>query len=256
MGGHFEGKVALVVGGSSGMGRSTAIAFAKEGAKVAIAARRKAEGEETADEIRKAGGEATFIQADVLRAAEVEAMVRKTVEDYSRLDYAFNTAGVETRGYDEENWDRFLNINLKGKWLCMIHEIPEMMKQGGGAIVNTSSANGLPGGIDGSSPIAVAANHGIVGLTKAMALRHAKDGIRINTVCPGLIQTPLAERAIKRYAEEHPGVDIKAKLIEMTPLGRIGMPEEIAEAVLWLCSDAAAFVTGCAFSVDGGMAAK
>ena len=248
MTGQFEGKVALVTGGNSGIGRATAIQFAREGAKVVIAARRVPEGEETEQMIRDAGGDATFVQTDVSNAADAEAMVAKTVEIYGRLDCAFNNAGVishdsgRTHEHSEEEWDRIIDINLKGVWLCMKYEITQMLKQGGGAIVNDSSTDGLIGSFDGAAYIA--SKHGVVGLTKTAALEYAQQSIRVNAVCPGFILTPMSS-VVNDPAKEPESL---AKI----PLGRIGAPEEIAEAVIWLCSDAASFVTGHAMSVDGG----
>src|SRR5438876_6331341 len=253
MAGHVDGKVALVTGGGSGIGRATALVFAREGAKVVVADIVVTGGEETVRLIKAAGGEAVFIKADVSKAAEVEALVRKTVETYSRLDCAFNNAGIEgevaqTSDCTEENWDRTIAINLKGVWLCLKYEIPQMLKQGGGAIVNTASVAGLVGfqGI----PAYVASKHGVAGLTKTAALEYAKAGIRVNAVCPGVIHTPMVERAFRASPQ------MAEAAIAMEPVGRLGKPEEIAEAVVWLCSDAASFVTGLPMVVDGGLVAQ
>ena len=202
---RFKDKIALVVGGTSGMGKSAALAFGKEGAKVVVAGRREKEGEETASAIIEAGGEAIFVQTDVLEAAKVEAMVGKAVDTYGRIDCALNTAGVGAGGSEEEHWDRYVDTNLKGRWLCMKYEIPEMVKQGGGAIVNIAAAYGLPGGIQGGGLIVVAGSYGIVGMTRAAALRHASDGIRVNAVCVGGVWTPMAERIIQHWEKEQPG---------------------------------------------------
>lgn len=253
MAGRVAGKVALVTGAGSGIGRATALAFAREGAKVVAADVVVEGGQETVRLITAAGGEATFVKADVANAAEVEALVKKTVEAYGRLDCAFNNAGVEgeiapTAECTEANWDRVIDIDLKGVWLCMKYEIQQMLKHGGGAIVNTASVAGLVGfqGI----PAYVAAKHGVNGLTKTAALEYAKSGIRVNAVCPGVIHTPMVERAFRAS----PQMAEAATALE--PVGRLGKPEEIAEAVVWLCSDAASFVTGLPMAVDGGLVAQ
>lgn len=250
----MEGKVALVTGGSSGIGRATALVFARKGAKAVVADVNVAGGQETVRMIKEDGGVAIFVRADVSKAADVEAMVNKAVDAYGRLDYAFNNAGTTggfrapTHEYPEDTWDRIIDINLKGVWLCMRHEIPQMLKQGGGAIVNTASAAGLVG--FAPNPIYAASKHGVVGLTRSTALQYARDEIRVNAVCPATIRTPSAERTIA----EHPELETRA--IERQPLGRFGTPEEVAEAVLWLCSDAASFITGHAMAVDGGYVAQ
>ncbi len=253
MAGRLENKVALVTGGSSGIGRASALTFAREGAKVVVADVVVGGGEETIGMIKKAGGEAIFVKADVSKAAEVEAMVTKAVEAYGRLDCTFNNAGIEgalvsTVDYTEEDWDRVIAINLKGVWLCMKYEIPRMLKQGGGTIVNTASGWGLVGGRSASAY--VASKHGVVGLTKTAALEYAKSGIRVNAVCPGVIRTPMVERGLAISPE------FEAQVVAAAPVGRMGKPEEIAEAVAWLCSEAASFVTGHAMSVDGGFVAQ
>ena len=249
----LEGKVSLVTGGSSGIGRSTALAFATEGTRVVVADIAVDGGRETVRMIEYNGGQAIFVKTDVTRADEVEKMVDKAIETYGQLDFAFNNAGIDgdvasvTR-YTEENWDRVININLKGVWLCMKYEIPQMLKQGGGAIVNTSSTAGLIG--IGSNPAYVASKHGVVGLTKAAALRYAKRGIRVNAICPGAIYTPLVKKLIATYP------DMEQVVIGMSPMGRLGTPEEVAQAVIWLCSDAASFITGNPLSIDGGLVAQ
>jgi len=253
MAGRLQGKVALVTGGGSGIGRASALTFAREGAKVVISDIVVAGGEETVRMVKAVGGEATFVKADVSKAAEVEALMKKVVETYGRLDCAFNNAGIEgeikpTAECSEENWDRTLAVNLKGVWLCMKYEVPVMLKQGGGAIVNTSSVAGLVG-FQGL-PAYVASKHGVAGLTKTAALEYAKSGIRVNAVCPGVINTPMGERLFS--GQPHWGEAVQA----MEPVARMGKPEEIAEAVVWLCSDAASFVTGLAMAVDGGMMAQ
>ncbi len=253
MSGCVAGKVALVTGGGSGIGRASALALAREGAKVVISDIVVAGGEETVRMVKTAGGEAIFVQADVSKPADVEALVNKVVEVYGRLDCAFNNAGIEgqlqqTVECSEENWDRTIAINLKGVWLCMKYEIPVMLKQGGGAIVNTASVAGLVGfrGL----PAYVASKHGVVGLTKTAALEYAKSGIRVNAVCPGVIHTPMVERLFREQPQW--GEAVQA----LEPVARMGKPEEVAEAVVWLCSDAASFVTGLAMAVDGGMVAQ
>jgi NAD(P)-dependent dehydrogenase (short-subunit alcohol dehydrogenase family) len=253
MAGLVQGKIALVTGGGSGIGRATSLALAKEGAKVAVSDIVVAGGEETVRMITATGGEATFIKADVAKAAEVEALIKKVVETYGRLDCAFNNAGIEgtmtsTTDCSEENFDRTIAVNLKGVWLCMKHEIPQMLKQGGGAIVNTASVAGLVG-FQGLSAY-VASKHGVNGLTKTAALEYAKQGIRVNAVCPGVIHTPMLDRLFS--SQPSAGETIAA----LEPVGRLGKPEEIAAAVVWLCSDAASFVTGLPMAVDGGLIAQ
>jgi NAD(P)-dependent dehydrogenase (short-subunit alcohol dehydrogenase family) len=245
----LEGKVALVTGGSSGIGRATALAFAKEGAKVVIASRRVDTGEETARMIKDAGGEAIFVRTDVSKASEVEALIKKAVETYGRLDFAFNCAGIEgpmtmTADTTVEDWDRVIGTNLKGVWLCMKYEIQQMLKQGCGSIVNMAGTFGLMGSPKFSAYSA--SKHGVLGLTKSAALEYARQGIRINAVCPGSIRTPLTERITGGNPQ------VEAQLAASHPVGRIGDPEEVAEIVLWLCSDAASFVIGHAMVVDGG----
>jgi NAD(P)-dependent dehydrogenase (short-subunit alcohol dehydrogenase family) len=253
MAGRLQGKVALVTGGGSGIGRASALACAREGAKVVISDIAIAGGEETVRMVKAAGGEATFVEADASKATEVEVLINKVVETYGRLDCAFNNAGIEgeiqqTTECSEENWDRVLAVNLKGVWLCMKYEIPVMLKQGSGAIVNTSSVAGLVG-FQGL-PAYVASKHGVAGLTKTAALEYAKSGIRVNAVCPGVINTPMVARLFSN--QPHWGETVQA----MEPVARMGKPEEVAEAVVWLCSDAASFVTGSAMAVDGGMVAQ
>jgi NAD(P)-dependent dehydrogenase (short-subunit alcohol dehydrogenase family) len=252
-GGTMKETVALVTGASSGIGRATAVAFAREGARVVASDVQIDRGEETVRLILDAGGEAAFVHANVADAAEVEAMVRRAVEVFGRLDYAFNNAGIEgltapTAECTEENWDRVIDINLKGVWLCMRFEIPEMLRQGGGAIVNCSSVAGLVGfpGI----PAYSASKHAILGLTRTAALEYAQQGIRVNAVCPGVIRTAMVER----FTHQDPQAE--AQLVAREPVGRMGTPEEIAGAVLWLCSDAASFVTGHALAVDGGFVSQ
>jgi NAD(P)-dependent dehydrogenase (short-subunit alcohol dehydrogenase family) len=253
MAGRVDGKIALVTGAGSGIGRATALVFAREGAKVVVADVVVDGGEETVRQIKAAGGEALFVKADMAKAAEVEAMVQKAVTTYGRLDCAHNNAGIEgatgkTADYREEDWDRVIRVNLTGVWFCMKYEISQMLKQGGGAIVNTASDAGLLG--VPQMPAYVASKHGVVGLTKTAALEYAKSGIRVNAVCPGVIKTPMVERITGQRAGR------AERMAAAEPVGRMGKPEEIAEAVVWLCSEAASFVTGLPMSVDGGIAAQ
>src|SRR5713101_5871674 len=249
MAGWLAGKVALVTGAGSGIGRASALAFSREGAKVIVADVVVEGGEETVSMIKKTGGEALFVRADVSKATEVATLISTAVATYGRLDCAHNNAGIEgaaatTVECTEESWDHIITINLKGVWLCMKYEIPQMLKQGAGAIVNTSSGAGLIG--LPRSGAYVASKHGVVGLTKTAALEYAKAGIRVNAVCPGVIDTPMVQR-IPELIEAFTAAE---------PIGRLGKPEEIAEAVVWLCSDAASFVTGHAMAVDGGYVAQ
>lgn len=249
----LEGKIALVTGAGSGIGQTTAVTFAREGAKVVAADINLADAEKTAHSIESAGGEAIAVKVDVSKSADVEAMVKAVVNEYGRLDCAFNNAGIGSRGqstidYTEEDFDRTIAINLKGVWLCMKYEIPQMLKQGSGAIVNTASIMGVVG-IDNSSAY-VAAKHGVVGLTKTAALEFARKGIRVNAVCPGVIETPM----VLRYTDEHP--EVKEKYISRTPLGRLGNPQEVAETVVWLCSDDASFIHGHPMVIDGAWTAQ
>jgi NAD(P)-dependent dehydrogenase (short-subunit alcohol dehydrogenase family) len=249
---ELEGKVALVTGGTSGIGRDTAVLFAKAGAKVVVAGRRGLEGEETVELIRAAGGDGLFVKTDVSKATEVEALVQKTVERFGRLDVAFNNAGIEgvfapIIRQSEEDWDRTIAINLKGVWLSLKYEIRQMLKQGGGgAIVNMASIIGLVG----SAGVAAysASKHGVIGLTKTAALENAKSGIRINAVCPGFTETPMADRTLRAPA-------VRQYVLSCHPIGRLGRPAEIAEAVVWMCSDRASFMTGQSLVLDGGFLA-
>jgi NAD(P)-dependent dehydrogenase (short-subunit alcohol dehydrogenase family) len=242
--------VALVTGGSTGIGRASSIAFAREEAKVVVSDVNVESGEETVRSIRDSGGEAVFVKADVLVAGEVEALVKKAVATYGRLDCAFNNAGIagaigaSTHQYPDESWERVIGINLKGVWLCMRYEIPQMLKQGGGAIVNAASIWGLVGAPGASAY--VASKHGVVGLTRAAALEYAPQGIRINAVNPGTIRTPILDPFIAAMP------DFESMMTARHPIGRIGLPEEVAQAVVWLCSDAASFVVGQNLPVDGG----
>ena len=249
----FSGKTALVTGASSGIGRATALAFGEEGAKTIVSDIDEAGGAETVEMINDFGGESTFLKADVTKPAEVESMIGQTINIYGRLDYAFNNAGMEkeltdpSTRYEESTFQSVIDTNLKSVWLCMKYEIDQMLLQGTGAIVNSSSIAGLNGIPE--QPIYVASKHAVAGLTKANAIAYANRGIRINAVCPGLIATPLMDR----IWTSNP--DWKAEANDFQPLGRPGQPEEIAEAVIWLCSDKASFVVGHMLTIDGGFTA-
>jgi NAD(P)-dependent dehydrogenase (short-subunit alcohol dehydrogenase family) len=252
MTGELQNKVGIVTGGTSGIGRDTAILFAKAGAKVVVAGRREVEGKETIDLIRAAGGEGLFVKTDVSRAVEVQALVRKTVEKFGRLDIAFNNAGIEGSwipivDQSEEDWDRTIAINLKGVWLCLKYEIQQMLKQGsGGAIVNMASVSGLIGAAGAATY--TASKHGVMGLTKSAALETARSGIRINAVCPAVIESPMEERL---YGDP----EFRKFVIGLHAIGRFGKPIEIAEAVVWMCSDRASFMMGQSLVLDGGFLA-
>ena len=252
---QLSGKVALITGASSGIGRASALAFAKAGAKVAVADVAVEEGEKTVHMIHELGGEAIFIKTDVSKSAEVSALVRKTVSVLGALDCTLNNAGIEgsrasTAAYREEDWDRVMAINLKGVWLCMKYAIPYLRERGGGSIVNMASVNGLCSGMPGY-PAYTASKHGVVGLTKAAAAEYAKVGIRINALCPGYIQTPM----IETQAAKANGL-FSSWLKAFVPAGRLGTSEEIAEAAVWLCSDASSFVVGHSMAIDGGFLAQ
>jgi NAD(P)-dependent dehydrogenase (short-subunit alcohol dehydrogenase family) len=246
----LENKVALITGGTSGIGRETAVLFARNGAKVVFTGRREAEGNETLGLVRAAGGDGLFLRSDVSKSADAQSIVQKTVERYGRLDVAFNNAGVEGAWMplieqNEENWDYVHNINLKGLWLCLKFEIQQMLKQGsGGSIVNMSSVAGLMG--YAGSGIYVASKHGVIGLTKVAAIECAPAKIRVNAVCPAVIETPMADRAFG-------DPETNKRVLGMHPLGRFGKPSEVAEAVLWLCSDKSSFTTGQNIAIDGGL---
>jgi len=250
----FDGKVALITGASSGIGKETAIQFAKHGAKVVVTARRTKEGEETVQEIKAAGGEAIFIQADVSNEKEIEKLVNETVKKYGRLDIAFNNAAIEghsgimVENQTAQEYDTVFGINVKGLLLSMKYEIPAMRKTGGGSIINNSSVAGLLG-FPGASVYA-ASKHAVIGLTKGAALEYATQNIRVNAVCPAVIETDMAERFF------HDQPDLKANMAKLHPIGRIGQPVEVAEAVLFLASDGASFITGHSLPVDGGFIAQ
>jgi NAD(P)-dependent dehydrogenase (short-subunit alcohol dehydrogenase family) len=243
-------KAAIITGGSSGIGRAAAVALAKQGVKIAIAARRAKEGEETVRLVKEAGSEGIFVKTDVANENDVRSLVEKTVKQYNRLDYAFNNAGIEemtTPLVDQtsEVFDQIMNVNVKGIWLSMKYEIPEMIRTGGGAIVNTSSGAGVIG--YPQQPIYIASKHAVLGLTKSAALEYAKSGIRINAIAPGVTETEMVERVDKQLIEH---------LKSITPIGRIGDPQEIANAVVWLLSDKASFVLGHTLLVDGGVVSR
>lgn len=248
-------KVALVTGGSSGIGRAAALQFAKQGAKVVIAARRETAGNQTVEQIRQLGGEASFVQTDVSQPAEIEALIQKTIALYGQLDYAFNNAGTEgvfapMTQLTEANWDRTITTNLKAVWLCLKYEIEQMIAQEtGGAIVNTSSWL-AKGGLLGTT-IYSASKGGLDGMVRAAALECAQHGIRINNVNPGIIDTEM----FRRFGDpDDPNDAVVQAFTHHIPLKRLGSSEEVAEAVVWLCSDAATYITGETISVDGGFA--
>jgi NAD(P)-dependent dehydrogenase (short-subunit alcohol dehydrogenase family) len=255
MGRLLAGKSALVTGGASGIGRATALAFAREGAQVAVADLTVERAQQAADEIAAQGGRAIALAVDVTDDAAVGAAVAATVAAFGRLDCAFNNAGIApyqvnsaavTAGdLEEANWLRLIDVNLNGVWRCLRHEVRQMRAQGGGVIVNTASIAGKLG-LPGSAAY-VASKHGVVGLTKAAAIDHAPDNIRVNAVCPGYITTPMTEDSKRRRGEQ---------IVARVPMARFGEPEEIAEAVVWMCSDRAGFVTGACWEVDGGYAAR
>ena len=245
----LQDKVAIVTGGTSGIGREAAVLFARQGAKVVVAGRRVTEGDETISLIRAAGGEGLFVKTDVSRSADVQALVQKTVEKFGRLDIAFNNAGIEGNwvpivDQSEEDWDRVIAINLKGVWLCLKYELQQILKQGnGGTIVNMSSIAGLMGA-PAASPYC-ATKHGVIGLTRTAALEHARHNIRVNAVCPAVIETPMGDRLFG-------DPEVMKWALSKHPIGRFGKSSEVAEAVLWLCSEKSSFMTGHYIVLDGG----
>ena len=249
----FDGKVALVTGGGVGIGRATALAFAREGAKVVIGNRNVASGDEVVKAIQAAGGEASFLRTDVESEGDIKALVDHAVSTYGRLDVAFNNAGIEGLvaplvDQTDDNFRSVMNINVRGVWLSMKYQIPEMLKTGGGAIVNNSSVAGLIG--FGGIGIYSASKHAVMGLTKVAALEYSAQGVRVNAVNPGVIDTSMVDRLADSLQTE------KESLGSLHPIGRIGYPDEVANAVLWLCSEKASFVTGTAMPVDGGYTAQ
>jgi|SRR5579863_2279088 len=248
----FAGKVALITGASSGIGRATALAFAAEGARVVLGARRIGEGRETVRLIQQHGGEAHFVETDVSVPDQVDALVQAAVNRWHRLDFAVNNAGIEgtpfvkVTDYSIDVWDQVVDVNLKGVFLSMKYEVPELLKQPGSAIVNVSSIAGLIGGFGGAAYHA--SKHGVIGLTKTVAMEYAAKGLRVNAVCPAVIRTPMADRFFK---------DMDSAAVDnFHPIGRTGTPQEAADAILWLCSPQSTFVTGIALPVDGGMTAR
>jgi NAD(P)-dependent dehydrogenase (short-subunit alcohol dehydrogenase family) len=248
MSADLKNKVAVVTGGTSGIGRDTAVLFAQAGAKVVVAGRREAEGKETLELIRAAGGEGLFVKTDVSKSPEVQSMVQKTVEKFGRLDVAFNNAGIEGTWkpiveLSEEDWDRTIDINLKGVFLCLKYEIQQMLKNGGGTIVNMSSVAGLMGS-PSASPYC-ASKHGVIGLTRTAALECAKQKIRVNAVCPAVIESPMEDRL---FGEP----EVHKFMAGMHPIGRIGKAREVSDAVLFLSSEKSSFMTGHYMVIDGG----
>jgi len=250
---QFSDKVALVTGGASGLGRASAMAMAREGAKVVVSDVAVSKGEATVRLILRAGGQAIFVKADVTKTSEVEAMVQATVRAFGRLDFALNNAGIDgvrarTANYPEEIWHQVINLNLTGVFLCLKHELPVMVEQGGGVIINMSSVAGVTG-FPGHAAY-TASKHGVIGLTKTAALDYAGAGIRVNAICPAYTHTPMLDRMLEHKPE------LEAKLISRVPLRRLGTAEEIARAAIYLFSDAAAFITGHPLVLDGGIVAE
>ena len=249
---EFDGKVAIVTGAASGIGRKTAQFYARDGARVVVSDVDEDGGQETVQLIESAGGEAIFIRTDVSKPQDCEAMVRETIQVYERLDFACNNAGISGEenpiaDYSIEGWQKLMRVNLFGVFYCMKYEIPEMLKQGGGAIVNMASILGRVG--FAAAPAYVSAKHGVVGLTETAALEYGQHGLRVNAVGPGFIRTPM----ISDLEEDEETFQM---LKSMHPIGRLGKPEEVAELVIWLCSQRASFVTGAYYPVDGGYLAR
>ncbi|MGW8954780.1 glucose 1-dehydrogenase [Streptomyces sp. NPDC055709] len=249
----LEDKVVIITGAARGIGRSSAVHFARHGARLLLADLDSEPGEEVADLVRQEGGEAAFVRTNVSSAQDVEALVATAVRQYGRLDCAFNNAGIDGEAAplsesSEENWDLVTSVDLKGVWLCLKYELREMVQHGGGSIVNTASAAGTVG-LDYGLSAYVAAKHGVIGLTRAAALEYATQGIRVNAVCPGVVRTTMLEEAIRA------GLVTEEEATALQPMRRLGKPKEIARAAAWLCSDQASFVTGHAMAVDGGFVA-
>jgi NAD(P)-dependent dehydrogenase (short-subunit alcohol dehydrogenase family) len=250
----MEGKVVIVTGGSSGIGLATAKGFARKGAHVVVSDVAEEAGKKAVSEIEAEGGSAVYVNADVSNSEQVQALVARTVETFGRLDYAVNNAGIGgpalfTAAYEEADWNRVIDINLNGVWLCMKYEIQAMLENGGGAIVNVASILGKVG--FATAPAYVAAKHGVLGLTKTAAMEYATQGIRVNSVCPGFIYTPMLENAGMTE-----GSELYAQIAGMHPVQRMGTSEEVANMIIWACSDEASFVTGTALMVDGGFTAQ
>jgi NAD(P)-dependent dehydrogenase (short-subunit alcohol dehydrogenase family) len=249
----MDRKVAIVTGGNSGIGRATAIALAREGAKVTVAARRASEGEETVRLVKEAGSDAIYVKTDVAIENDVRSLVEKTVDTYGKLDYAVNNAGIGEKmtplvEQTSEKFDQIMNTNVRGVWLSMKYEIPMMIKNGGGAIVNTSSGAGLVG--FPQMPVYIASKHAVLGLTKSAAVEYAKSGIRINAIAPGGVETDMLMQTV---GDDHQFLET---FRSMHPIGRIGRPEEIANTIVWLLSDKASFVLGHTLLVDGGIVSR
>ena len=249
---QFAGRVVLVTGGNAGIGRATAAEFARQGAQVVVSGRREKEGRGVVAEIEASGGEAIFIKTDVSKESDVKAMIERTLAKFGRLDCAFNNAGIEQEltplpDQTEETYDQIMDINVKGSWLSLKHEIPAMLKTGGGAIVNNASVAGLLG--FAMAPVYAASKHAVVGLTKAVALEYAKQNLRVNAVAPGAIET-------RMFHDFAISPEVKQMLESAHPMGRIGQPQEVASAVVWLCSAGASFVTGQIVPIDGGYTAQ